>query len=126
MRAEGYAVESILCVLRQQGLEIAARTYRSWKRPARIASRTVTDALVEDKIRDLAWTVNEVTGQVQMTPEGLYGRRKWVALLRRQEGLAGTSRGAVDRAMRTVGLEGVRRAKKLRTTIPGLSTAGEN
>ncbi|WME24438.1 IS3 family transposase [Brachybacterium sp. GU-2] len=119
MRAEGYAVESILCVLRQQGLEIAARTYRSWKRPARIASRTVTDALVEDKIRDLAWTVNEVTGQVQMTPEGLYGRRKWVALLRRQEGLAGTSRGAVDRAMRTVGLEGVRRAKKLRTTIPG-------
>ncbi|MFJ6044504.1 IS3 family transposase [Brachybacterium paraconglomeratum] len=118
MRAEGYAVESILCVLRQQGLEIAARTYRSWKRPARIAFRTVTDALVEDKIRDLAWTVNEVTGQVQMTPEGLYGRRKWVALLRRQEGLAGTSRGAVDRAMRTVGLEGVRRAKKLRTTIP--------
>ena len=53
-----------------------------------------------------------------MTPEGLYGRRKWVALLRRQEGLAGTSRGAVDRAMRSLGLEGVRRAKKLRTTVP--------
>ena len=53
-----------------------------------------------------------------MTPEGLYGRRKWVALLRRQAGLAATSRGAVDRAMRTLGLEGVRRAKKLRTTIP--------
>ena len=44
-----------------------------------------------------------------MTPEGLYGRRKWVALLRRQEGLAGTSRAAVDRAMRTLGLEGIRR-----------------
>ena len=53
-----------------------------------------------------------------MTPEGLYGRRKWVALLRRQEGLAGTSRGAVDRAIRTLGLEGIRRAKKLRTTNP--------
>lgn len=53
-----------------------------------------------------------------MTPEGLYGRWKWVALLRRQAGLAATSRGAVDRAMRTLGLEGVRRAKKLRTTIP--------
>ncbi|MBM7823639.1 hypothetical protein JOE55_002013 [Kocuria palustris] len=52
-----------------------------------------------------------------MTPEGLYGRRKWVALLRRLEGLAGTSRGAVDRAMRTLGREGIRRAKKLRTTI---------
>ncbi|MBP2407302.1 transposase InsO family protein [Brachybacterium fresconis] len=118
MRAEGYAVESILRVLRQQGLEIAARTYRAWKRPARIAARTVTDALVEDKVRELAWKFNPVTGQVQMTPEGLYGRRKWVALLRRQEGLAGTSRGAVDRAMRTLGLEGVRRVKKLRTTIP--------
>lgn len=117
MRAEGYAVEPILRVLRQQGLKIAARTYRAWKRPARIAERTITDALVEDKIRDLAWTTNPVTGQVQMTPEGLYGRRKWVALVRRQEGLAGTSRGAVDRAMRTLGLEGIRRVKKLRTTI---------
>lgn len=118
MRAEGYAVEPILAVLRQRGLVIAARTYRAWKRPARIAARTVTDALVEDKIRDLAWTVNPVTGLVQMTPEGLYGRRKWVALLRRQAGLAGASRGAVDRAMRTLGLKGIRRVKKLRTTIP--------
>ncbi|GLI31610.1 hypothetical protein BCONGLO52_24510 [Brachybacterium conglomeratum] len=117
MRADGYAVESILRVLRQQGFRVAARTYRAWKRPARIAERTVTDALVEDKIRDLAWTVNLVTGQLQMTPEGLYGRRKWVALLRRRPGLAGTSRGAVDRVMHTLGLEGVRRSKKLRTTI---------
>lgn len=118
MRAEGYAVESILRVLRQQGLKIAVRTYRSWKRPARIAARTVTDALVEDKIRELTWTFNPATKRMQMTPEGLYGRRKWVALLRRQPGLAGTSRGAVDRAMRSLGLEGIRRAKKLRTTIP--------
>src|SRR5699024_581939 len=43
MRSEGYAVESTLRVLRQQGLEIAARTYRAWRRPARIADRTVTD-----------------------------------------------------------------------------------
>ena len=93
MRAEGYAVEPILRVLRQQGLTIAARTYRAWKNPASIAARTVTDALVEDKIRDLAWTINPATEQVHMTPEGRYGRRKWVALLRRQEGLAGTSRG---------------------------------
>ncbi|BAC19429.1 integrase core domain protein [Corynebacterium efficiens YS-314] len=117
MRVEGYAVESILRVLRQQGLRIAAHTYRAWKNPTRIAARTVTDALVEDKIRELAWTTNPVTGLIQTTPEGLYGRRKWVALLRRQKGLAGTSRGAVDRAMRTLGLEGVRRVKKLRTTI---------
>ena len=119
MRAEGYAVESILRVLRQQGLEIAARTYRAWRRPARIADRTVTDALVEDKVRDLAWKVNPVTGRREMTPEGLYGRRKWLALLRRQPGFAGASRGSVDRAMRTLGLQGVVRAKKIRTTIPG-------
>lgn len=55
MRAEAYATESNLRVLPQQGLPIAARTYRSWKQPARIAVRTFTDALVEDKIRDLAW-----------------------------------------------------------------------
>ncbi|MEW1982067.1 IS3 family transposase [Citricoccus sp. NPDC079358] len=119
MRAEGHAVESILRVLRQQGLQIAARTYRAWKNPARIADRTVTDALVEDKIRELAWEFNEVTGCRQMTPEGLYGRRKMLALIRRQPGFVGASRGAVDRAMRTLGLEGIVRAKKLRTTIPG-------
>src|SRR5699024_12563734 len=100
-------------------LRVCATTYRTSESTARIADRTVTAALVEDKISDFAWTTQPVTGQVQMTPEGLYGRRKWVALLRRQEGLAGTSRGAVDRAMRTLGLEGIRRVKNVRTTIPG-------
>lgn len=57
MRVEGYAVEWILRVLSQQGLSIAARTYRPWKQPARVADRTVTDALVEDKIRELALDV---------------------------------------------------------------------
>ena len=52
MRSQGYAVESILRVLHLQGLPIAARTYRAWKRPARIAERTVAGALVEDKIRE--------------------------------------------------------------------------
>lgn len=118
MRNEGHAVESILRVLRQQGLAIAGRTCRAWKSPVRIAARTVTDALVEDKIRDLAWTFNQATGQIQMTPEGLYGRRKWVARIRRESGLTGTSRGALDRAMRTLGLEDVRRVTKLRTTTP--------
>ncbi len=31
MRVEGYAVESICAVLRQQGVPVAAKTYRSWK-----------------------------------------------------------------------------------------------
>jgi putative transposase len=58
-----------------------------------------------------------VTGLLQITPEGLYGRRKRVARLRRQDGLPSASRGAADRAMRTFGLEGVQRVKKFRTRI---------
>jgi len=53
MRSEGFAVESIVRVLREQGVKIAARTYRSWKRP-RIAPRTVTDAMVTDARRSLS------------------------------------------------------------------------
>ena len=52
-----------------------------------------------------------------MTPEGLYGRRKMTALVRRDR-LPDASAGAVDRAMRLLGLSGVRRDKHVRTTIP--------
>ena len=51
MRAEGHAVESIVRVLREQGVKIAARTYRAWRRP-RISARTVTDAQVVDAVRE--------------------------------------------------------------------------
>jgi len=116
MRAEGYAVESVCRVLRDQGLQIAARTYRAWRQPGRpVAARTVTDALVEDKVRDLAWTVDD-DGRRRLTPEGLYGRRKMTALVRRE--LPDATPGAVDRAMRSLGLQGVRRSKGIRTTIP--------
>jgi putative transposase len=49
------------------------------------------------------------------TPEGRYGRRKMTALLRRR-GLA-VSHHTVDRLMRDLGLNGVRRGKKVRTTV---------
>ncbi|MCB1256830.1 MAG: IS3 family transposase [Microthrixaceae bacterium] len=119
MRAEGHAVESIVRVLRDQGVKIAARTYRAWARP-RIAARTVTDALVVDAVRDAAWVdVVDAAGVVvrKMTPEGLYGRKKMTALIRRTA-IPDASRGAVDRAMRVLGLSGVTRAKAIRTTIP--------
>ena len=51
-----------------------------------------------------------------MTPEGLYGRRKMTALVRRA--LPDASPGSVDRAMRSLGLQGIRRSKGIRTTIP--------
>jgi len=87
MRAVGHAVESILGVLRQQSVQIAARTYRSWKQ-GRVAAHAVTDALVVDRVRDAAWCdeTDPATGEVRrkVTPEGLYGRRKMTALIRRR------------------------------------------
>jgi putative transposase len=60
LRSEGHAVESICRVLRQQGCQIAARTYRSWRQPARaVAARTITDAQVLDAVRDIAWKVDD-------------------------------------------------------------------
>ena len=45
------------------------------------------------------------------------GGKKMTALIRRTA-LPGVSRGAVDRAMRLLGLAGITRAKATRTTIP--------
>jgi len=116
-RAQGHAVESICRVLREQGLQVAARTYRLWKQASRgVATRTLTDALVMDAVRDLAWVSDEHTGVRKLTPEGLYGRRKMTALVRRRR-LPEASAGSVDRAMRALGLSGVRRDKGIRTTI---------
>ncbi len=118
MRAEGHAVESIIRVLQAQGVKIAARTYRA-HRQGIVAARTITDAQVQDAVRAAAWTIVERNGTMRrvLTPEGLYGRRKMTALIRRTT-IPGASRGAVDRAMRDLGLSGIRRDKSIRTTIP--------
>jgi transposase InsO family protein len=116
MRTDGHTVESVCRVLCEQGCQIAVRTYRSWKRAhLRLPARTVSDAIIEDKIRSLAWRVDERDGRRKLTPEGLYGRRKMTALVRRS--LPDASAGSVDRAMRTLGLQGIRRSKGIRTTI---------
>jgi putative transposase len=116
MKAEGHAVESVCRVLREQGCQIAARTYRSWKQSGRrVAARTVSDAGVLDAVRDTAWTIDR-DGRRRLTPEGLYGRRKMTAYLRRTC-LPEASAGAVDRAMKALCLKGVRRDKGVRTTI---------
>ena len=116
LRAEGHAVESVCRVLREQGCQIAARTYRDWAQANRpVASRTIGDAMVTNQVRDLAWQVDH-QGVRRMTPEGLYGRRKMTALVQRTTPDA--SPGSVDRAMRSLGLQGIRRSKGIRTTIP--------
>lgn len=53
----------------------------------------------------------------KMTPEGLSGRRKMTAFIRRAA-IPGASWEAVYRAMRTLGLSGVTRAEDIGTTIP--------
>jgi transposase InsO family protein len=120
-RQAGHAVESICRVLSEQGCQIAARTYRSWASAGQhVADRAVSDAIVMNAVRQAAWTVDAdgpMAGVRRLTAEGLYGRRKMTALLQRT--LPDASPGAVDRAMRALGLNGIRRSKGVRTTIPG-------
>lgn len=106
MRAAGRTVESTCRVLTEQGCRIAARTYRSWKRANRpVAARTRSDAVLTDALIAL-----------RGTPEGLYGRRKMTHWLRRQGHQVAFC--TVDRLMRDLGMNGVRRGKGTRTTVP--------
>jgi transposase InsO family protein len=91
-------------------VQVAARTYRSWK-TAQPSNRDLEDATVIDAI--LAARVDE---NGKATPESMYGRRKMTALLRRR-GLA-VSKRRVDRLMRQLGIGGLVRGKRVRTTIP--------
>ena len=119
-RQQAHAVESICRVLTEQGCQIAARTYRSWASTRqRVAARTISDAVVMDAVRHAAWTVDTdgpLAGVRRLTAEGLYGRRKMTTLIQRR--MPAASPGSVDRAMKALGLNGIRRAKGVRTTIP--------
>ena len=75
----------------------------------------MSDATAEDLIRQVAYTADTTTGLRRRTPEGLYGRRKMTAYLRRLGHQV--SAGAVDRGMRTLGLQGVRRGSRVFTTV---------
>lgn len=105
MRARKFRIESICRVLTEQGVAVAGRTYRNWKKAAPSA-RTITDA-------ELTHALRVTVG----TPEGLYGRRKMTAHLRRRGHQVAAC--TVDRLMSDEGLSGVVRGGKHRTTIPG-------
>jgi transposase InsO family protein len=115
MRSQGHAVESICRLLSEQGCQVAARTYRDWKAGGP-APRTVSDAHVIDVVRDVCWT-KDADGGLRLAPEGLYGRRKLTAYLQGTR-LPGVAECTVARCMKTLGHQGVRRAKTHRTTIP--------
>ena len=64
MRSQGHAVESVCRVLREQGCQIAARTYRAW-RLGRVAARTVSDARVVDAVEAAVDDAAETAGPLQ-------------------------------------------------------------
>jgi transposase InsO family protein len=105
MRARKFRVESVCRVLSEHRVQVAPRTYRSSKTAAPSA-RTNADAELTEALRA---TIG--------TPEGMYGRRKMTAYLRRQGHRVAAC--TVDRLMRDEGLSGVVRGRRHRTTIPG-------
>jgi putative transposase len=99
-----YGVESISAVLTEHGVTIAPRTYRKARyRPP--SDRDLADAYLEHALRELS-------GQ----PEEIYGRRKMTRYLGRQGHPAAFC--TVDRIMREMGLNGLVRGRRHRTTVP--------
>ncbi|MEU4455596.1 DDE-type integrase/transposase/recombinase, partial [Nocardioides sp. NPDC023903] len=97
-------VESICRVLTEHGIQIAPRTYRKARfRPP--SARDVADANLEHALRGLVGS-----------PEQMYGRRKMTRYLRRRGHAAAFC--TVDRLMRDLGMNGVVRGRRHRTTIP--------
>lgn len=98
-----FGVEPICQVLREAGLQIAPSTYYAAKaRPP--SARAVRDAeLIED-----------IKG-VHRANLGVYGARKVHAALNR-EGVT-VARCTVERLMRQIGLQGIRRDKTRKTTV---------
>ncbi|MBL7488037.1 IS3 family transposase [Frankia sp. AgB1.9] len=104
-----WGVEPICGVLSEHGLQFAPSTY--YDALARVpSSRARRDAELKPLIR-----------QVHEDNYGVYGARKvWLALNRQGVPVA---RCTVERLMRDLGLEGVRRGRQRRTTIPDPAAA---
>jgi putative transposase len=100
-----FGVEPVCRVLSEHGLQIAPGTYYAARsRPA--PARTVRGEQLKAEIRRV-WTSNYE----------VYGAQKvWLELNR--QGIA-VARCTVARLMRALGLQGVRRGRRVRTTIPG-------
>lgn len=112
MRSKGHRIESTCAVLRSQGVAVAGRSYRVWRRrPA--SARTIDDAVLVEKFRSL----RQRDHRGRQRPEVLYGRRKMTAWLARS-GFPNVSKHTVDRVMRAEGMNGLVRGRKTTTTIP--------
>ncbi|GAA1757019.1 hypothetical protein GCM10009810_15670 [Nostocoides vanveenii] len=78
----GRAVESVCAVLREQGVQVAARTYRAARsRGAVVSAQVLAMAYLMNAILSLAFVWDPATSRFRLRPEGLYGRGKVTALL---------------------------------------------
>jgi putative transposase len=100
-----FGVEPICRVLSGHGCPIAPRTYYA-ARTRPVSARSVRDAALLVEVRRVHTA----------SRGGLYGARKVHAQLLR-EGIS-VARCTVERLMKQAGLQGVRRGKAVRTTIP--------
>jgi len=120
MRGRGFRVESVCRVLRDYGIQIAARTYRAFK--ARPLSRR---AQVDDEITALMHRLRDVPDPVtgRLPRERFYGRRKMAKLLARHGVQAGVEK--IGRLMRAAGMKGLVRGRRIVTTRNTKPTAGD-
>ena len=105
-----FGVVPICRVLTEHGCPIAPSTYYA-ARSRGLSARAVRDELVLEQVRRVH----------QGSRGGLYGARKIYHQLRRENvTVQGTriARCTIERLMRTAGMEGVRRDRRVRTTIP--------
>ena len=107
---ERFGVVPICRVLTEHGCPIAPSTYYA-ARSRRLSARAARDELV----------LGEICRVHKASRGGLYGARKIYHQLRR-EGVtvAGSpvARCTIERLMKTAGMQGVRRDRRVRTTIP--------
>jgi hypothetical protein len=123
MRGRGYRVESVCRVLKDYGVQIAARTYRAFKhRPP--SKRAETDDKVTSLMRQLRETpVTGVDGKPRLPRERFYGRRKMTRLLARHGVNAGEEK--IGRLMRLAGMRGLGRGRRIVTTRKTTPTASD-
>ena len=105
-----FGVASICRVLSEHGCRIAPRTFYAWvKRP--LSARALWDMVITEILAGYY----EPDAQGRKRPESLYGSVKMWAHLNR-EGIV-VAKCTVERLMRTHGWQGVRRLKRVRTTV---------
>ena len=119
MRARRFQVERVCQVLRDYGIQIAARTYRAFKKRP-VSKRAGTDAQLTAVMRQVRETPDQ---KGRLPRERFYGRRKMHALLVRLG--YGCGEEKIGRLMRLAGMAGLVRGRRIITTKKTTPSAGD-